>query len=138
MKMIFVLSAMVLTLMVSGVAFAGGPIGYPWSSWGEISQGEEGLKIDGYAEQGIDWTRLGKTGLVLNTFAGLRFTLSDRPEDTWNNKYGPWLGVKLRRPLNLFSDWGELDIGIRFEGGESGEMKTTGFLQWSFGGNLKK
>ena len=134
---------MVLTLMLSDIVFAESPIGYPWSSWGEVSQGEKDLKLDGYAEQGVDWMRLGKTDWVLNTFAGLRFTLSDRPEDSWNNKYGPWLGVKLKHPLN-FSEWGELNIGLRveyydyFKAEESDEFKTAGFLQWSFGGNLKK
>ena len=47
----------VLFSVIVPVAMAYEPLAYPWKSWGEISESEYGLKIDGYAEQGVDWTR---------------------------------------------------------------------------------
>lgn len=148
-KMILFLAVLLCGFVGLKPALAAGPLGYPWSSWGEAAyrwQGdEEGLKLDGYVEQGVDWAKLPKTDWVLNTFVGARFTFSDQAQDYWNNKVGPWFGVKVKRPLALFkNDWGEVALGVRGEyyeytsvsrGGNLGGMV---FLQWSFGGNWKE
>ena len=141
----------VVTVLLGSTALAGSPIGYPWSSWGELTHtsggAEEGLKLDGYAEQGIDWIRLGKSDWILNSFVGLRFTASEHQADWWNNKYGPWLGLKLKHPLLSSPNWGEVSVGVRIEyydyftnrpNGPDDELRTVGFFQWSFGGDWKK
>ncbi|MEK7124050.1 MAG: hypothetical protein AAB851_04120 [Patescibacteria group bacterium] len=129
---------------LAGTASAYEPLGYPYSSWGEVGQTfeglEKGLKADGYLEQGVDWVKL--HNWTLNTFAGFRFTFSDQAEQYWNNKYGPWLGLKIKRPLPIAS-WGEIAIGARIEyydylNPHNQELRAVGFLQWSFGGDWKK
>jgi len=122
------------------------PLGYPFSSWGEIrcqdSDIEESLIGDGYLEQGVDvfesynWT--------LTPFIGLRFTQSNDGDHYWNNKVGPWFGVKAKRPFEFFpGSWGEISIGIRGEyyyytsNERDNDFVAAIFLQWSFGGDWK-
>ncbi|GMQ94912.1 MAG: hypothetical protein BMS9Abin13_022 [Patescibacteria group bacterium] len=149
--------AFIALYCISLVAIAGetdfgkksGPLAYPWNMWTETTydfhgKRREGLKFDGYVEQGVDWRRFGSW--TLNTFVGARFTLSDRRDQYWNNKYGPWFGVKIRRNVSLSDgSWGVMSIGIRSEhyryrGNGSLESDNRGvvYIQWSAGGNLKK
>ena len=127
------------------------PLGYPFSSWGEIrlqnSDIEESLIADGYLEQGVDLVKL-PLDLTLNTFVGLRFTQSNDKSRYWNNKVGPWFGVKVKRPFELFpGSWGEIAIGVRGEYYQytsnddlyerDNDFVAALFLQWSFGGDWK-
>ncbi|MBI3631131.1 MAG: hypothetical protein HY221_02230 [Candidatus Sungbacteria bacterium] len=122
------------------------PLGYPYSTWGEISRSEiEGLKLDGYGEQGIDVLRIPNSRLILNFFSGLRFTESDRHEDVWNNKIAPTIGTKLKVPIALpAGHWGQLDIGIRGErvfhhaSHAHDTLEMIVFARWGFGGDWKK
>ncbi|MCX6765678.1 MAG: hypothetical protein NT136_01820 [Candidatus Moranbacteria bacterium] len=141
-------------LCVAGAAFAETPMGYPWLTWGEGTQTignpdtERGFKLDAYFEQGIDWTRIGETDWIFNTFLGLRGTISDHKSDYWNNKVGPWAGIKLKHPLKVSENsWGDMAIGLRGEyydyfGGSrrsvKNDIRVVGFLQWSLGGDWKK
>ena len=146
----------VFTFMVMGSLIASAeeqkdqfPLGYPFSSWGEIrwqdSNIEESLIGDGYVEQGVD---LFKTPLdwTVTPFVGLRFTQSNDGDHYWNNKIGPWFGVKAKHPLEFFTgSWGEISLGIRGEyyrytsGGKDrdDDFATVLFFQWSFGGDWK-
>lgn len=126
---------------------------FPWSTWGELTGtavGEDnpGIKLDAYAEQGIDWTKLGNKpwSPVLNTFVGIRGTVSGRPAYWWDNKVGPWFGAKLKWAVPVSNGWGEIAIGIRGEFYSyfrdarykpyENDLRCVGFLQWSFGGKL--
>lgn len=124
------------------------PLGFPWSAWGEASDAsgsdvENGWKIDGYAEQGIDWFQLGDG--YINTFAALRFTASEHEEDWWNNKWGPYLGVKWRVSPNCGEDsYCAFNIGYRWEHLDYNDFAPVDtdtrhvvYLQWSAGGNWK-
>ena len=120
------------------------PVGFPYQTWGEASYGElEGMKMDTYIEQGIDWFRLGNSRAVLNTFGGVRLTLSDRSEDTWNNKGGPVLGIKLKYDImTATGHWNQLTLGARAEyvsyfTTHRNTLHGLIFLQWGFGGNWK-
>ncbi len=128
------------------------PLGYPWSSWGELTETpdahqEKGLKIDGYAEQGIDWVKLGKTGFVLNSFIGIKATASTHGQDYWNNQVGPWAGLSLKHTLSLGeNNWGEVALGTRWEyrkylssqAPQKNDSRALVFLDWSLGGDWKK
>ena len=128
---------------------AGGPIGYPFSSWGAFTASdcddEDVLKFNGYIEQGVDWVRFNKS--TLNTFVGLYGVQSDQPYDYWDNKVALFVGAKVKTPINLgINDWGGLDIGIRGEFYDytrnnspiGRDTAVVLFVQWSFGGDWKK
>ena len=120
------------------------PVGFPYASWGEISYGEvEHWKIDTYIEQGIDWYQF-TPHLTLNTFLGFRATLSDQPQDIWNNRLGPVVGAKIKLMIPTApGHWNIISFGVR---GESLHYLTTNrdtlqgiaFIQWGFGGDWKK
>jgi hypothetical protein len=128
------------------------PLGYPWSSWGEITETpvghqEKGLKIDGYVEQGIDWFKLGETDWKFNTFIGIRGTASSRKIDYFNNKVGPLAGLKFKKALDLGGDnSGAICLGARWEyyrylgsaAPVSNDNRVIFFLEWSFDGDWKK
>jgi hypothetical protein len=156
-RMILFLSVLLFALCTA--AFGEEPkakllLGYPWSTWGEISETmvghtEKGFKLDGYAEQGVDWFKFGNTDLTFNTFVGIRGTVSDRAGDFWNNKVGPWVGFKFRQTLNIGEGhWGEIDFGARWEYyrylrtepvlGSNIDNRVVLFLQWNLGGDWKK
>ncbi|TET59652.1 MAG: hypothetical protein E3J47_08190 [Candidatus Stahlbacteria bacterium] len=129
----------------------GGPLGYPFSSWGAITASdcdeEDVLKFNGYIEQGIDWFNFNKSRSTFNTFIGLYGVQSDQPYDYWDNKVALFVGVKVKTPLNLgINDWGGIDVGIRGEFYDytrdnspiSGDTCVVLFVQWSFGGDWKK
>ena len=126
---------------------------FPWETWGEMSyapgrnvMSERGAKLDGYAEQGVDWVALGHSKWIVNTFVGLRYTLSDHSDQWWNNKAGLWAGVKLvDRDLSPTKNgWGHVSVGVRgeaytyFRGPHESEMRVVGFVKWTFGGDWKK
>ena len=126
---------------------------FPWETWGEVSyapgpnvMSERGAKLDGYAEQGIDWMALGHSKVILNSFIGLRFSVSDHPNQWWNNKVGLWGGIKLiDRDLSPTKNgWGHVSVGVRAEAYEyfgsrhQNEARVVGFIKWTFGGDWKK
>jgi len=124
-------------------------IGYPWSTWGELSYTpstdiEKGAKLDMYVEQGIDWAKLGSTDWVFNNFVGFGLVVSDHNEDYWNNRARPAIGIKIKHPIKTsLNNWGELSIGIRgeyfgyFHQPENDDVRGVAFLQWSIGGDWK-
>jgi hypothetical protein len=127
------------------------PIGYPFSSWGEISQTpvgreETGVKIDGYVEQGIDWFKIGKIDLKVNTFLAFRETVSSRQEDFFNNKIGPWAGIKFKKTLDLGRDTtASFNLGVRWEHYRylgsifpKNENRMTVSMEWGFDGDWKR
>jgi hypothetical protein len=128
------------------------PIGYPWSSWGEITETpvghqETGLKIDGYAEQGVDWFKLGKMDWIFNSFIGIRGTGSSRKSDYWNNRVGPWAGLKFKKTLDLGgNNSATLSLGTRWEyyrylpsgAPVRNDHRVTLFLEWAFDGDWKR
>jgi len=127
---------------------AEGPIGYPWFTWGELSETwdhiETGFKFDTYLEQGIDWAKIGNTNWILNSFAGIRLVQSDQ-SNYWNNKIGPWFGVKVKHDFQLFKDsWGQIAIGVRGEqytytrNSPGSDLRGVVFFQYSAGGDWKK
>ncbi len=144
---IFTLVVLVFFSYSSVLAKDDFPLGYPFSSWGEIRYGssdvEDGLILDSYFEQGINWYQW--NDFTFNTFLGLRLVQSTEDRDFWNNKYGPWLGFKIKHPLIFFpSAWGEFCVGIRGELYDytsflvdDSEIRAVYFGQWSFGGDWK-
>lgn len=150
MKTLFIVASC-LILISSAAAYAETPLGYPWSTWGELSYSfdarqEKGLKLDTYVEQGIDWLKIGNSDFTLNTFVGLRLTASDHSEDYWNNKVGPWVGLKVKHPISIKDGWGEFSFGLRWEYYSyltdskpvSNDSRFVAFLQWGLGGDWKK
>jgi hypothetical protein len=152
MKNAGVIAAVLAILLCSAPAGVNaGPIGYPWSTWGELSNSwngiENGFKADFYIEQGVDWFRISGTEWKFNTFIAGRVVQSDNSKDYWNNKIGPWFGFKFKHPVELFSgNWGEISIGARgeyyyFTGSnapQNDDIRAVVFLQWSFGGDWSK
>lgn len=151
-KMLMVIAALACAAVTIN-ASAGGPIGYPWETYGEVRAVpggvERGFQLDGWAEQGVDWTKLGNSNWVFNTFVQPHLTLSDNQDQWWNNKVSLWTGIKLvNRDLAIGSSgqWGKLTFGVRGEfnqyldGGINGrdDMRGVAFMQWSFGGDWKK
>lgn len=140
------------------------PLGYPFTSWGEITETpvgrqETGFKVDGYVEQGIDWLKLGKTDWKFNTFVGLRGTASSRPIEYFNNKVGPWAGFKFKRILDFGGDnSGSFYLGVRWEQyhyfgsappvikdhhvlpglSPRDDNRVTFFFEWGFDGDWKR
>lgn len=124
-------------------------LGYPWSTWGELSYTptndiEKGAKLDMYVEQGMDWTKLGSTNWVLNNFVGFGLVISDHQDDFWNNRAEPSIGIKIKHPTKTsLNNWGELAIGIRgeylayFHESNENSVRGVAFLLWSIGGDWK-
>ncbi|MBP9749513.1 MAG: hypothetical protein KBD21_02185 [Candidatus Pacebacteria bacterium] len=145
------LSAMVAAVSVllgNAAQAADFPMGYPYLSWGELSyaessQGvEEGLKLDGYFEQGVDLFPLGTWRL--NAFAALRGTVSESSDDYWNNKVGPWVGLKLKYDGTApGSGWSNLAVGVRmehytyFDSVVPDDTRFLLFAQWGLGGDWR-
>jgi hypothetical protein len=139
-----VLFVVMVLLLTAGNALAFDVVGYPWSTWGEVSGDltnsklKEGFKIDGYIEQGVDWFKVGP--LVIDTFVGLRGTASSQTQDYWNNKVGPWVGAKAKFPLST----GEIAVGVRYEyyhymtDAYGNEGRAVAFVTWGFNGDWKK
>jgi hypothetical protein len=140
----------IFLLAVAGVVYAETPIGYPWSSWGEVTKSlgntniDQGLKFDGYLEQGVDWTKI--SGVTVNTFVGIRGTLSDHSAEYWNNKWGPSIGAKLKLDGKPFTSqsWASTAVGVRYEyldyikSGIGSDNRVIVFLQFGLGGDWKK
>jgi hypothetical protein len=140
-----------LLVFAAALSYAETPIGYPWSTWGELTQTfdareEEGLKLDAYLEQGVDWTKMAKPDLTLNTFLGIRGVVSDHASDYWNNKVGPWVGMRVKHPVGIRDGWGGLALGLRWEyyayltdsKPVPNDSRFVAFLQWGMGGDWKK
>lgn len=125
---------------------------FPWFTYGSLTdyfsgedvdtEGRDVVKLDGYIEQGVDWFRIGSSGPIVNTFVGLSGTWSNIEEHWWDNKFGPWFGLKLKMPVK----YGELALGVRGEyyeyyGNEDqpydNELKGGVYLQWYFGGDWR-
>ncbi len=134
--------------VVSAGAFE--PIGYPASTWGEVAgikgarhSDFDGLRVDGYVEQGVDLTKIGKTDWVLNTFVGLRFGVNTYHDD-YGNRVGPWFGIKLKRDFQPFGNgYGQIAFGLRaesnFHPNQLGtDLQGVAFFQWSAGKDWKK
>ena len=121
------------------------PLGYPFSTWGSIGHAtkdlDDGTVLSGYVEQGVDWIAIKKW--KLNSFIGFRFVESDQ-DDYWNNKIGPWIGIKIHRPFKQMPiSWGHVALGVRAalyrytEATRDNDHQFVAFLQWSFGGDLR-
>ena len=148
-RIVQILVAVVLTAWCTASAFAFEPLGYPWSTWGEIAAtphaNYDGIRADGYIEQGVDWTAfdVASTRWVFNSFLGLRFATNSY-NDYWGNKVGPWFGLKLKHDFQPFgTGWGQIAIGVRGEVNNrlnylGTETVGLGFVQWSLGGDWKR
>jgi hypothetical protein len=136
--------AMALVMVMAGTSWGFDVVGYPWSTWGEVSGDltdsklKDGLKIDGYAEQGVDWFKVGP--VILDTFVGIRGTASNQSADYWNNKVGPWVGIKAKLPFST----GELDFGVRYEyyhymtDAYGNVGRAVAFMTWGANGDWRK
>lgn len=124
-------------------------IGFPWSTWGELSYAsggnvDKGVIFDMYGEQGVDWLKLGASEWVLNTFAGIQLSASDHQSEFWNNKAKPSLGVKVKRTIESdLIGWGDVALGVRgeymeyFHNSANDSWRAVGYVQWSAGGDWK-
>ena len=120
-------------------------LGYPWSTWGDVSYSPGGATDKGAiatvsAEQGIDWLHLGESGWVFNTCAGIGLSTSDHAEEYWNNKAKPAVGAKIKKS---FDSGVEVNLGLRgeyadyFNNRGADELRGVAFIQWSASGNWK-
>jgi hypothetical protein len=55
MRIIAIINSIFFLLVFNGVSYAETPLGYPWSTWGELShtsdaREEKGLKLDAYRD----------------------------------------------------------------------------------------
>lgn len=144
-----IVSVFMLFVLVGNSA-AEVPVGYPWSTWGEVTQSvgdtniDKGLVLDSYAEQGIDWVTFGNW--TLNTFVGVRAKVSDNSVEYWNNYWGPSVGAKVVLSGSVFkqNSWSSFALGVRcekrsyFKTGRQDDSRVVAFLQWGLGGNWKK
>ena len=132
-------------------AHAWSPVGFPYQVWGEVSYTggdknvEKGFKYDTRAEQGVEVVRFGAGNrFALVPFVALRLTVSEHPEQSWNNKFGQELGVKVKYDVPLRAGhWGQLALGIKGEhtmyfNGRDSALGGQVFLQYGFGGDFKK
>ena len=139
---------LIMAFVFISPASAFGPIGYPYSSWGQISfvdgaEPDEDFAVGAYVEQGIDWVKFNNTW-TLNTFAGLGINWNSIEDHYWDNKTIPTVGVKISHPLNL-GQWGVIGFGIKEEfykyfssSKTDDQSRTVVFVEWSFGGDWKK
>lgn len=151
--MIVAAIAILFTVSVT-TACAWTPLGLPYESYGEVrvvpDGVEHGFQLDGWVEQGIDWTTIGRSNWVLNTFVQPHLSISDNQNQWWNNKASIWAGVKIvNRDLAIGSsgEWGKITFGIRgelnhyFDSDGQGRSfwrdgtRAVGYMQWSFGGD---
>ena len=86
---------------------AGTKLGYPGSTWGELSRDLDGLEGNatmGSVRQGIDWVKL-PGGFVLNTFGVYRWRMRSELRPFFN-AHGPGAGFNVSRgPLELGMDF---------------------------------
>jgi hypothetical protein len=121
------------------------PLAYPIYFGGELRHVsgdiDEGLVLDAYIEQGVDWAKRGDW--TLNTFVSFRLVESEEDADYWNNKAVSAIGVKAKHPIRIAEgSWGEGSIGARVENysytssDQEDDLRAIVFLQWSFGGKF--
>lgn len=91
----------------------------PWMTWGEGSYAvtesgnEEGFKFDGYIEQGYVVSNLGNNWSLV-PYVALRATVSENSDEWWNNRATPYLGIEVRKPIDLGNGgWAEVSFGVR-------------------------
>jgi hypothetical protein len=146
------LCASLLALSLPSLAPKAEPVGYPYSGYAALSntwgsEDEDGYKLDGYGEQGIDWVRLGSSRWLFNTFVGVAGTVSDQKERYWDNKAGPRAGLKLRwEGPAPGSGWSNMAIGVRAENYQyfgdnqpyDSDTRFVLFLEAAVGGDWKK
>jgi hypothetical protein len=149
MKKVAIVLAVLTAVVIFPYQARADILGYPWSTWGELAFSpsndiEKGVKLDMYAEQGIDWATLGGSDWVLNNFVGFGLVVSDHRDDFWNNRARPAIGMKIKHPVKTsINNWGELAIGIRgeyfgyFHKSDESALRGVAFLQWSVGGDWK-
>lgn len=118
--------------------------GFPGSTWGELrwefpeeEAGQENLILQGWIEQGIDWTKWGN--LRLNTYATIRYKW-DSEELDYNNSIGPGIGIAL---ANIWPKGDHIKIGVeyiwdRFYKSHKTEEKAVIFMKWYGWWDLKK
>lgn len=122
--------------------------GFPGSTWGELRQdlpndegpdGPRDLYLQGYVEQGVDWTRWGN--LRFNTYGILRYKWDSEALD-YNNSLGPGLGIGL---LHVTPNGNYVKLGVEhiweifYRGANArNEEKTLLYLRWFQWWDLKK
>lgn len=117
----------------------------PWMTWGEVSYAatesgrEEGIKFDGYFEQGYVASNVGN-GWSLIPYVSIRATASENSEERWNNRVGPFAGLEVRKPIDLGNGkWAEVAVGIRggyyaYFDGNDGESQAHIYVSFGAGG----
>ena len=109
--------------------------GLPGSTWGTLTHdfdSLEGAGIQGYVNQGIDWTTL-PGGITLNTFAEFRYRVRTENTDFYN-AYGPALGIEFKKSIfKLGADY----YWERFPDLDETDAKFQIYLTWYYDWDLK-
>ncbi|HET6371468.1 MAG TPA: hypothetical protein VFG95_09740 [Nitrospiria bacterium] len=134
--MFFFLCGMVAVyLAVIAPANALEPLGYPGSTWGQLSYDNDslvGAGALGYINQGIDWTTL-PGDIPVNTFAEFRYRFRTENNDFYN-EYGGAVGVELRK---WFLKFGIDYFWQRFPDLPESSDKLQIYLSWYYDWDLK-
>ena len=106
---------------------------YAWSHSGS----EEGSKFDGFFKQGYVVGKLDNDWAVV-PYVAIRGVISENRDEPWNNKVGPWVGIEIRKPIDLGNEsWADLSFGIRGEYYEyfrsDSDSEARGLIYVSFG-----
>jgi hypothetical protein len=148
MRIVFIAISIVITTVSIALADI---IGLPWSTWGEVNYTpgvnvDKGVILQMYAEQGIDWLKLGDSNWILNTFTGLQLSASDHGAEFWNNVAKPTLGIKVKHSFetDLLGGSGDIALGLRgeyqgyFHDSSNNNWRGIAYIQWSGDGDWKK
>jgi hypothetical protein len=101
-----VVATAILALSASAASYADGPVGYPGSTWGQLTAPSSVIKgtpednnwlYMGKITQGVDWLRFGKNDKwTFDTYGSFGFSV-DRNRLDYNNKIVPAIGAKIER-----------------------------------------
>ena len=110
--------------------------GFSGSTWDTATHDFDSLVgsgLQGYVNQGIDWTTL-PGGIGLNTFAEFRYRIRSENTDFYN-AYGPALGIEFRKsPFKLGVDY----YWERFPGLDETDAKFQVYLTVYYDWDLKR
>ena len=130
---LFVLLA--VSAAVPGRASAYSPVGYPGSTWGNVTQGDnslEGLGTQGWVRQGVTWFSPG--GVDFNTYG--RYTWRVRTQnEQYYDEYGPGLSAAFEKgPFGLGVEYTWLRYPKLSENSRNSDL----FGNWYYSANVAK
>ena len=106
----------IIAMLMTTLALADGPVGYPGSTWGQFVTPSSVVKgtpedgnwlYQGKVTQGVDWVKFGPSNSwVFDTYLSVGFSM-DKNRLSYNNKLVPAVGAKIVRTFSK----GVIDVG---------------------------